>query len=199
MVDRKMPRRELRVVKTLQLPLHFQLVLGRRDVSRVDARRGFAVRHRKYPGFKFAVPRVQHTRRAFVRYLLNRLKKYLRTILPRAADWFARRFLPMTERPVLFPTLLQVKCAFRLFLLLSSVVWWAVWGAISPHLEAELLHPAGLSFDSFRVRSTPHVAPRVPRRLGPGPVFVRCAECHQQASWFARQDFSVEDGDFDWE
>jgi len=89
------------VVRTLNLPRDFQLVLRRRDVRKVDATRGFGVRHRLHAGFWVGVRSVSHTARAFAKYVLHRLKKFLEKLEPVSA--VAVRFPSFTVQPLLFP------------------------------------------------------------------------------------------------
>lgn len=118
----KTPVRKLKVLRTLQLPCHFQLVLGRTRVAKVDATRGFAVVHRLYPGFRFAVRCVAHTKRAFVKYLLARFKKFdadrraeaVRQLAAKVPtfDAFAPRCFPSVSDVVAFFGLLYFLAAY---------------------------------------------------------------------------------------
>jgi len=92
------------VIRTLGLPCQFQLVLGKLDVRKVDAQRGFSVRHRGYSGFRLAVARVHHTKRAFVKYLLHRFKAYLREFTLDNHKALANTLYSSIEQPALFPT-----------------------------------------------------------------------------------------------
>lgn len=116
-------RRQSRVtvIRTLNLPRDFQLVLRRRDVRKVDATRGFGIRHRAYSGFWIAVRSVYHTARSFAKYVLHRFRKYLERIAPQVARGL-ESILPPVAQPELLPRVENV--LFIAFWLWYTLVLW---------------------------------------------------------------------------
>jgi hypothetical protein len=178
------------VIKTLQLPLHFQIFLGRRPVAKVDATRGFAVRHRQYADFRFAVPRVDHTRRAFIKYLLHRFKVFLRSRLPKAIALVSERF-PLTYGPVLLPTPSSIYAVYCLLWLFLS--WWL--GVLTDFTIAILAEG-----DIWHFRPRPVVPETVvqyvsveQKRPPVVQVVVRCDACADEMVHWRPVDWSAEE------
>jgi len=190
MDNTKRLRRELKVIKTLQLPLHFQIFLGRRPVAKVDATRGFAVRHRQYAEFKFAVPRVDHTRRAFVKYLLHRFKQFLKMRGIKALASVSR-VVPVTYGPVLLPTLASVHAVIEMLWLFLP--WWL--GVLTDFL-IEVLEVSDLWHFQPRpvVPETVIRYVEVEQRRPPFvQVVVRCDTCNDEMVHWHQMDWSVEE------
>lgn len=118
-MDKSKPKQKCSVIRTLNLPRDFQLVLRKRDVSKVDATRGFGVRNRLYPGFWLAVKAVWFTAKAFAKYVALRLKRFVAKLESPAQALF-RQSRPFEQQPLLFPPLPDL--LFIFFFVWFSVV-----------------------------------------------------------------------------